>query len=265
MLKESARWPLDKPFEELIGLIRDAANVVRQGEDSQVVELKNNYEGWIAAIYTTRCTRNLRAVAMLCEAGYASEAVHIVRAMLEDAVTMAYIEQDNETRAAAYAEFQENRAYFYVKEALRADLADEQSERVRELTERFADAEDLETVWWSGLKPSGMAGKLKGKNRPLKRDFFAMYPVLSDDAHGNAMSSRNYLIEGPKGTPLAFIDAPTQYRVDEMACLAIYSAWRLVQAAQACGLGVHDEGVAALLEKASSVYRALNNSAGAVV
>lgn len=257
MRADAARWPLEESHLQLIALVRETGSIVRQGEKAEQSKHENTFAGWVSAIYTTRCTRNLRAVAALCEAGYASEAAHIVRAMLEDAVTVAYIAADEETRAKQYMDFEETRAYHYMQEALQRGYVDEKTERARELTAKFADAENLDTLWWSGRQPSAMAGKLP-KGSALRSDFFGMYPLLSDDAQGNAMSAGNYLVQDSTGATIALVDAPTVYRVDEMACLAIYCAWRLAEAAEACGVSVPAPGVGAVLEKASVVYRAMN-------
>ncbi|MDZ4178571.1 MAG: DUF5677 domain-containing protein [Coriobacteriia bacterium] len=255
MEQTEARWPLDRRHESLIALVEKTAVAITGDDDVSQAELKNTHEGWIATVFATRCARNLKAVATLCKAGYATEAVPIVRAMLEDAVTVAYIEADPDVRARKYVDFEETRAYFYMKEALKAELVDESSERVKELTQKYGEVEDLDEVWWCGVGPGGMAGKLKGTHKPLRRDFFAMYPLLSDDAHGNAMSARNYTVQDEAGDTVAFVHAPTQYRVDEVAAFAIYCAWRLAEAAAACGFTVAATEIQGLLAEGSAVYR----------
>jgi len=254
MHKGDARWPLESPHHELVRLLRETANVVRQGENSAMFGLKDTNAGWVCAIYSTRCAKNLRAVAILCESGFAPEAAHLIRAMLEDAVTVAYIAEDEESRGKQYVDFEEVRSYHYISEALRGGLIDRESDRARQLTEQFADQENLNTLWWAGCSPGGIAGKLT-QDRQLKADFFGMYPLLSDDAHGNAMAARNYVVQDDDGKTIALADTPTIYRIQETACLAIYCAWRLTEAAAICGLAINTDNVRSIFEQASEIYR----------
>jgi len=73
------------------------------------LELDNTPGGFLASIFLVRCARNLAAVLLLCESGWAPEAQTLLRAMVEDMVTLSYISTDPEQLALKWLRFENRR------------------------------------------------------------------------------------------------------------------------------------------------------------
>jgi hypothetical protein len=206
-------WPLTGAEERLPDQVAEVASAIR-GEATQLTTEKT-MPGVIALIYVVRTSRNLDATAHLCRQGFAAEAAGIVRAIAEDAVALAYLADDPDTRAETWTQFAEARL------------------------DRNAQAGGPPggPNWWSGMGPTSMAGKLRGQHRQIGEEFSRLYWRLCDDAHGSPISARHYMVfPGEMKTAPTLLTGPSSYRIAEVCSLACAGATRVCAVAAELGV-----------------------------
>ncbi|MBN2247522.1 MAG: hypothetical protein JW733_02355 [Coriobacteriia bacterium] len=188
--------------------------------------MESSPPAFLASIFLVRSARNLAAVLVLCEAGWAPEAQTLLRAMVEDMVTLAYISTDPDKLAAAWLGF-ENRRLPDREELFAALTGAEPPDR--------ADRPRYER--WTKLGFNGMAERADTVVPGLTEYLGYVYPILSDRAHGNTSASGMYLRMHPDGSlePL-YLPSDTQLAIT--LCNAVTAAYTTAERANALGVTV---------------------------
>lgn len=153
------------------------------------LELDNSAPAFVASLFLIRCVRNLAAVLTLCEAGWAPEAQTLLRAMVEDMVTLAYISTKPEDLSRQWLSF-ENRRLPDRADVIAAFSGVPLPERT--------DKPKYER--WTRLSFNAMAQRAEEVVPGLGEYLDYVYPILSDRAHGNTSTSGIYLRAHPDGT-----------------------------------------------------------------
>lgn len=180
----------------------------------------------LASIFLVRSVRNLAAVLVLCEAGWAPEAQTLLRAMVEDMVTLAYISTDPEKLAPQWLAF-ENRRLPDAQELLAAFTGGEAPGREdRPRYER-----------WTRLSFNAMAERADAVVPGLTEYLGYVYPILSDRAHGNTSASGMYLRMHPNGE-LEPLYLPSGSQVAITLCNAVTAAYTTAERASALGVSL---------------------------
>lgn len=188
--------------------------------------LDNSAPAFLGSLFLVRCSRNLAAVLTLCEAGWAPEAQTILRAMVEDMVTVSYISTDPDVLAAKWLSF-ENRRLPSFGELAAAFTGEEAPER--------EDKPRYER--WTRLSFNAMAERADTVVPGLLEYLGYVYPILSDRAHGNTSASGMYVYVHPDGgvEPL-FQPSPSQVAIT--ACNAVTAALTTADRIQALGVEI---------------------------
>mgnify|MGYP001052827273 FL=1 len=188
------------------------------------LELDNSAAAFLGSLFLVRCSRNLAAVLVLCEAGWAPEAQTILRAMVEDMVTVSYISTDPQTLATKWLTF-ENRRLPSFGELAAAFTGEEAPER--------EDKPRYER--WTRLSFNAMAERADTVVPGLLEYLGYVYPILSDRAHGNTSASGMYVrIHDDGGVEPLFQSSPSQVAIT--ACNAITAALTTADRVQALGV-----------------------------
>lgn len=170
--------------------------------------------------------RNLSAVIVLCESGWAPEAQTLLRAMVEDMVTLAFISTDPGKLAAAWLAF-ENRRLPDREELYAAFTGAEPPER--------SDRPRYER--WTKLSFNQMADRADDVVPGLTEYLGYVYPILSDRAHGNTSSSGMYLRMHADGS-LEPLYLPSGSQVAITSCNAVTAAYTTAERAAALGVTI---------------------------
>lgn len=233
---EEPHWPLQGAEAELPNQLSHLASAIRGSEKSMGTQ--DTTAGRVGLLFTIRTMRNLDALAILCRDGYAPEAAGIVRAILEDAVSLAYLADDADNRAEQWATFAEER------------------------TKRAAEQQGPPSgsPWWAGLSPAKMAAKLQGHHKQIGEEFSTVYWRLCDDTHGSPISARHHVV--PPNTPdalPAMLVGPSSHRVGELSALGAVAATRVCHVAAELGV---DLDMDAVTDAAAVPMRHFLNSGG---
>lgn len=233
---EEPHWPLTGSEAELPSQVAHLASVIRG--HGKTIGTQDTVPGRVALLFTVRTIRNLEALAHLCRHGFAPEAAGIVRAILEDAVSVAYLADDPDTRAEQWASFAEERA------------------------RRGAEADGVPSgsPWWSGMSPTKMAGNLQGPHRQIGHEFSTVYWRLCDDTHGSPASARHHVVPASiPGTLPAMLVGPSNHRISELSALGAVAATRLCYVAAELGVNLDMD---AITDAAAAPMRHFTESGG---
>jgi hypothetical protein len=200
--------------------------------------LDDSAQAFLGSLFLIRCVRNFAAVLVLCEAGWAPEAQTILRAMVEDMVTVGYISTEPETLASKWLTF-ENRRLPSPDELAAAFNGNEAPER--------EDKPRYER--WTRLSFNAMAERADRVVPGLLEYLGYVYPILSDRAHGNTSTSGMYVRVHPDGTvePL-FRPSPSQVAIT--VCNAITAALTTAERVRALGVDLELASLEAAEQKA---------------
>lgn len=200
--------------------------------------LDNSAPAFLGSLFLIRCSRNLAAVLTLCEAGWAPEAQTILRAMVEDMVTVSYVSTDAEALAERWLTF-ENRRLPSFGELAAVFTGDEAPER--------EDKPRYER--WTRLSFNEMAKRADTVVPGLLDYLGYVYPILSDRAHGNTSASGMYVHIHPDGAvePL-FQPSPSQVAIT--ACNAITAAVTTADRVRALGVEIGTASLEAIERRA---------------
>lgn len=190
------------------------------------LELDNSAPAFLGSLFLIRCVRNLAAVVTLCEAGWAPEAQTLLRAMVEDMVTLAYISTDPEELSRKWLSF-ENRRLPSHEELLAAFHGAPPPER--------KDKPKYER--WTRLSFNAMAERAETVVPGLLDYLSYVYPILSDRAHGNTSASAIYLRAHPDGT-VEPLFRPSGSQVAITLCNAITASYTTAERVAALGVGM---------------------------
>lgn len=188
--------------------------------------LEDTPPAFLASIFLVRSARNLAAVIVLCEAGWAPEAQTLLRAMVEDVVTLAYISTDPDKLSAAWLGF-ENRRLPDREELYAAFTGAEPPDR--------SDRPRYER--WTKLSFNAMAERADAAVPGLTEYLGYVYPILSDRAHGNTSTSGMYLRMHPDGA-LEPLYLPSDSQIAITLCNAVTAAYTTAERAAALGVTI---------------------------
>jgi len=211
------------------------------------LELDNSAPAFLGSLYLIRCARNLAAVITLCEAGWAPEAQTLLRAMVEDMVTVSYISTEPETLAPKWLSF-ENRRIPDPAELLAAFTGTDAPER--------EDRPKYER--WTRLSFNAMAERADGVVPGLLEYLGYVYPILSDRAHGNTSASGMYVRVHDDGA-LEALYQPSSAQVAITTCNAITAALTTAERVRALGV---DLDLTALEDAERRTYEACGMPVG---
>ena len=188
------------------------------------LELDNSAPAFLGSLFLVRCVRNLAAVLTLCEAGWAPEAQTILRAMVEDMVTIGYISTEPDTLAEKWLGFENRRL---------PDAAD--------LAAAFSGVQAPEREErpkydrWTRLSFNAMAERADRAVPGLLEYLSYVYPILSDRAHGNTSTSGVYVRIHSDGTVEPLYQA-SESQVAITLCNAITAAFTTADRVRALGV-----------------------------
>lgn len=211
------------------------------------LELESSLEAFVASLFLIRCSRNLAAVLALCTAGWAPEAQTLLRAMIEDVVTVSYISTSPEKLARKWLTFE---------------------------NERIPDPDELLAIFsgddppkhkqrpkykrWTRLGISSMAERAESVVPGLAGYLEYVYPILSDRAHGNTSASSIYMRVHPTGE-LEPLYLPSERQVTVTLCNAVTAAYTTAERARALGVTVD---IAPLEQAQKRIYEACGLTMG---
>ena len=162
---------------------------------------------------------------LLCEAGWAPEAQTILRAMVEDMVTLAYISTEPESLAAKWLAFENHR--LPDREELHAAFTGaEPPERDRPRYER-----------WTKFSFNAMADRADSVVPGLTEYLGYVYPILSDRAHGNTSASGIYLRVHQDGS-LEPLYLPSDNQLAITLCNTVTAAYTTAERTAALGVTI---------------------------
>jgi hypothetical protein len=224
-------WPLTGAEAALPSQVAEMASAIR-GENNQLAA-EDSQASTIAMLYAIRTTRNLDAIAHLCSHGFAAEAIGIVRAIAEDAVSLAYLADEPEERARAWIDFAESRIASHLRSGGVPDGGN----------------------WWSGMGPTRMAPALRGRHRQIGDEFIRMYWRLCDDTHGSPVAAGHYLVFTEETERAPFVHmGPSNYRIAEVCASACVCAWRLCAVAAELGVQLDEGAIARRAKVVTDAY-----------
>ncbi|MDZ4654738.1 MAG: DUF5677 domain-containing protein [Coriobacteriia bacterium] len=192
------------------------------------LEFDRTVPAFVGSLFTIRSARNLKAVHLLCTAGYAVEAQTLLRNMVEDAVTLGYISTKPEKLAKDWLSFENPRLASGTD--LLAMLQQDPTEEIDTAT-----PEPTRFARWTRLSLFAMAKRADAVVPGIAEYLDYVYPVLSDRAHGNTSSSTSYAKAHPGGT-LEALYRPSASQVDITLCNAVTVALATVERAKALGV-----------------------------
>jgi hypothetical protein len=209
-------WPLRGDEAQLPDQVAAIAAAIRGSRGT--LDTLDVRPGHIAVLFALRTSRNLDALAHLSRSGYANEAAGIVRAILEDAVSLAYLAESPDDRAEQWVQFGRERA---------------------ERSLAAGDEPPDNGSWWSGKGPSAMARCLTGEYAQLGNEFRLLYWRLCDDTHGSPLSATNYVTPPePSDERPPLLAGPSNHRVKEMSALGAVAATRVCHVAVDLGVQI---------------------------
>ncbi|MGB4442332.1 MAG: DUF5677 domain-containing protein [Coriobacteriia bacterium] len=211
--------------------------------------LDDSAHAFLGSLFLIRCARNLAAVLTLCEAGWAPEAQTLLRAMVEDMVTVSYISTDPVALAAKWLGF-ENRRLPGPEELIAAFTGAEAPER--------EDRPKYER--WTRLSFNAMAERADTVVPGLTEYLGYVYPILSDRAHGNTSASGLYVHVRPDGTVEPLFH-PSTNQVAITVCNAVTAALTTADRAKALGVEIELEPIE---EAERRIYEACGMPPGTV-
>jgi len=203
--------------------------------------LDESASAFLGSLFLIRCVRNLAAVLTLCEAGWAPEAQTLLRAMVEDMVTLSYISTDPERLADKWLSFENRRL---------PDAAD----LVAALSGRDAPvrADRPKYDRWTRLSFNAMAERADAAVPGLLEYLGYVYPILSDRAHGNTSASGMYIRVHDDGA-VEPMHRPSGSQVAITVCNAITAALTTADRVKALGVSLD---LAAIEEAERRTYEA---------
>jgi hypothetical protein len=211
------------------------------------LELEESPAAFVGSLFLIRCARTFAAVVTLCEHGWAPEAQTLLRAMVEDMVTIGYISTEPEKLAHRWLSF-ENRRLPDHADLFAAFSGEEPPNR----------GERPKYDRWTRLSFNAMAERADGVVPGLLEYLGYVYPILSDRAHGNTSASGIYIRQGEDGS-LEPLYQPSSRQVPITLCNAVTAALTTADRVRALGV-VLDLGP---LEKAEQrIYEACGLPAG---
>lgn len=211
--------------EEVIAQAHGALGALKAPLDAGL-EVDDDPAAFLASIFLVRSVRNLSAVIVLCDAGWGPEAQTLLRAMVEDMVTLAFISTEPEKLAAAWLGF-ENRRLPDREELFAAFTGAEPPER--------GDRPRYER--WTKLSFNQMAERADSAVPGLTEYLGYVYPILSDRAHGNTSSSGMYLRMHADGS-LEPLYLPSGSQIAITLCNAVTAAYTTAERAAALGVTI---------------------------
>lgn len=202
------------------------------------LELDNSAPAFVGSLFLIRSARNLASVITLCDAGWAPEAQTLLRAMVEDMVTLAFISTDAEELSRKWLSF-ENRRLPDRAEVIAAFTGTPLPERT--------DKPKYER--WTRHSFAAMAERAEAVVPGLGEYLGYVYPILSDRAHGNTSASGIYVRTHPDGSvePLYL---PSGNQVAITLCNAITAAYTTAERAVALGVRAELEPIEAAEQRA---------------
>ncbi|GAB4287076.1 MAG: hypothetical protein Kow0067_11570 [Coriobacteriia bacterium] len=189
-------WRPGEQHEALFAAVRRALDVGFGWLDAGL-EFEHGVPAFVGSLFVIRCLRNLNAVRLLCEAGYAVEAQTLLRGMVEDAVTLGYISTDAEKLAQRWLSFENRRLATGAEIAAALRQGSEPEAPVAE-TDTQRDKPRYER--WTRLSLNQMAKRADRVMPGILEYLGYVYPILSDRAHGNTSASSSYARAHPDGT-----------------------------------------------------------------
>lgn len=228
----------------------DAAVAVMFAWLDEGLEFARTVPGFVGSLFTIRSARSLKAVQLLCAAGYAVEAQTLLRNMVEDAVTLGYISTKPEKLALQWLSFENPRL------ASGPDLLAMLRQDGPESIAPPVDRPRFER--WTRLSLFAMAERADRVMPGIAEYLAYVYPVLSDRAHGNTSSSTSYAIAHPDGTLEALYE-PSPRQVDITLCNAVTVALATVERSNALGV---DLDLSPLEQAERDIYLASGLSVG---
>lgn len=194
--------------------------------------LDNSASAFLGSLFLIRCARNLAAVLTLCEAGWAPEAQTLLRAMVEDMVTVSYISTEPDTLADKWLSFENHR------------LPDADQLRAVFTGTEAPEREDRPKYErWTRLSFNAMAERADSVVPGLLEYLGYVYPILSDRAHGNTSASGMYIRVHADGSvePL-FRPSPSQVAIT--VCNSITAALTTAERVKTLGVDLELESLA---------------------
>ncbi|MDO9556686.1 MAG: DUF5677 domain-containing protein [Coriobacteriia bacterium] len=240
----------EERFDELLAAGQSAVDVMFGWLDAGL-EFDRTVPAFVGSLFAIRSTRNLKAVQLLCAAGYAVEAQTLLRNMVEDAVTLGYISTKPDKLAKDWLSFENPRL------ASETDLLAILQEDVPD-TVPAPVPERAKFSRWTRLSLFAMAERADRATPGIAEYLEYVYPVLSDRAHGNISSSTSYAKAHPDGT-LEALYKPSARQVDITLCNAVTVALTTAERAKALGV---DLDLTALEQTERDVYAACGMSEG---
>lgn len=205
------------------------------------LELSDSPAALLGSLFLVRSVRNLAAVLTLCEAGWAPEAQTLLRAMVEDLVTVAYISTQPDKLADEWLAF-ENRRLPDPAQVAAAYAGDPMPER----------DEQPKYDRWTRLSFGAMAKRAESVVPGILDYLGYVYPILSDRAHGNTSSSGIYVRIHTDGG-IEPLYRPSENQVAVTLCNAITSAYTLAERIRSLGVVLELDALEAAEQRA---YRA---------
>lgn len=195
------------------------------------LELDDTASAFVGSLFLIRCSRSLAAIITLCEAGWAAEAQTILRSMVEDMVTVAYVSTQPDTLALKWLTFENRR------------LPDPQ-----QVMAVFAGAELPEREpqpkyeRWTRLSFNAMAERAERVVPGLQEYLSYVYPILSDRAHGNTSAGQLYIRVHPDGAVEPLCD-PSNSQIAITLCNAVTAAYTMAERIVSLGVRVDLEPI----------------------
>jgi hypothetical protein len=229
--KEPAITPNDvSATQSVIAQAREVLRALQAPLEAGLV-LDDSAQAFLGSLFLIRCARNLAAVLTLCEAGWAPEAQTLLRAMVEDMVTVSYISTEPEALAAKWLGF-ENRRLPGPEELVAAFTGTDTPQR--------EDRPKYER--WTRSSFNAMAERADTVVPGLTEYLGYVYPILSDRAHGNTSASGLYVHVRPDGA-VEPLFRPSGSQVSITVCNAVTAALTTAERARALGVEVDLEPI----------------------
>lgn len=217
----------------LVSMCAQTADVLA-GDKRTGLRMQDTLSAKVAGIHMVRSARLMASIGRLCDSGFAAESGTLIRCLLEDAVSLAYMSLEPEMRAREWIAHGDDLSYMSLCRAreLGHDIPDD--DRTRELDATFAGKKPR--LWWSGKAPSQMAAAIHDAWPQIHEDFVSSYGILSVDVHGNSKSGERYAVD--VGGIVHFVVAPSNDQVGERVAEAVHLSKGLSEVAVALGVSV---------------------------
>lgn len=202
---------------------RDALSALRAPLEGGL-QLDDSAHAFLGALFLVRTVRNLTAVLTLCEAGWAPEAQTLLRAMVEDMVTVAYISTQPEKLSRDWLSFENRR--LPDQEQVMAAFAGEPMP---------AREEKPKYDRWTRLSFNAMAKRAEATVPGLMEYLGYVYPILSDRAHGNTSASGIY-VRVHAGGAVEPLYHPSENQVAITVCNAVTASYTMAERIRSLGV-----------------------------